>query len=365
MIAVLADDLSGAAELAGAALAHGLAAEVQTQFTADTGARVVCVDTDTRSLPASEAALIVGEIAKLVVAARPEWIYKKCDSVLRGNVLAEIRAIQAATRHTHVLLLSANPGRGRVIRDGRCFIQGELLHQTAFANDPEYPRRSSTVTELLGGDLAGVVTPDVAGPDELLRLASVVATDTLPAGAVEFFEALLVARLGPVACGPGLASNNVALHESGLTLLVCGSAVAWERRREAAVRLGVPVFTIADDAGQIVRALSQHRQALLGIGRATSDSRASPSVLTAQLAELAATLLRDSRAGRVLLEGGASAAALVRRLGWARLRACGPCAPGIGMLEHVSQTGPVLLVKPGSYDWPTTLWGDSPVAARR
>ena len=41
MIVVIADDLSGATELAAVAHAHGLSAEVQTQFDPATNARVV------------------------------------------------------------------------------------------------------------------------------------------------------------------------------------------------------------------------------------------------------------------------------------------------------------------------------------
>ena len=42
MILVLADDLSGAAELAGIAFAHGLTAEVQTELQPRTEAQVIC-----------------------------------------------------------------------------------------------------------------------------------------------------------------------------------------------------------------------------------------------------------------------------------------------------------------------------------
>ena len=49
MIVVIADDLSGAAELAGVASRHGLKAEVQTVFSADSEADVICVDAGTRA----------------------------------------------------------------------------------------------------------------------------------------------------------------------------------------------------------------------------------------------------------------------------------------------------------------------------
>ena len=88
MIAVIADDLSGAAELAGVALRHGLSAEVQTAFSPDTKADVICVDAGTRGLLPEKACEVVGKVAERVIAAKPAWIFKKCDSVLRGSVLS-------------------------------------------------------------------------------------------------------------------------------------------------------------------------------------------------------------------------------------------------------------------------------------
>src|SRR5512141_1199713 len=104
MIVVLADDLSGAAELAGAALRHGLTAEVQTAFTPGSGADVVCVATDSRSLPAEAAARVVGAITGAIVRAKPDWIFKKCDSLLRGPVLAEARAAARAAGRSRILV---------------------------------------------------------------------------------------------------------------------------------------------------------------------------------------------------------------------------------------------------------------------
>src|SRR5688572_7906414 len=63
MIAVIADDLSGAAELAGVACRHGLSAEVQTVFSRFSNADVICVDTDSRSLSSAKAAEKVAVVA--------------------------------------------------------------------------------------------------------------------------------------------------------------------------------------------------------------------------------------------------------------------------------------------------------------
>ncbi|MBW8883384.1 MAG: four-carbon acid sugar kinase family protein [Planctomycetia bacterium] len=174
-IIVLADDLSGAAELAGIAFAHGLPAEVQRQFEPATGAQLIAIDTDSRHLSAAAAADLVRSITAQVLTTEPAWIFKKVDSVLRGNVRAEIEAILETTGQSRALLIPANPSRGRVIRGGHYFIDGIPLGETHFAQDPEHPRRSSDVLALLGPKSVGaadVMVPDVETQSQLEELAA-------------------------------------------------------------------------------------------------------------------------------------------------------------------------------------------------
>ena len=209
MIAVIADDLSGAAELANAAVDAGLVAEVQIgRFTGST-ADVVCVDTQTRLRDKQEAASIAGGVAQSFAAVRPELVYKKCDSVLRGPVAAESLAIARALGKTRVLLVPANPSRRRTISGGDYFVEGMALNKTAFAADPEQPRLSASVAELVG-DIAGIETPDTVTVEDVARHAASVDANTLPAGAVDFFNELLAVKLRP-----GRAAKTVAREPAG------------------------------------------------------------------------------------------------------------------------------------------------------
>jgi len=349
MIVVIADDLTGAAELAGAALSHGLSAEVQTVFDPGSPAQVVCVDTDTRLLLPEQAAGRVAEVARSVATAKPEWIFKKCDSVLRGPVLAEARATAEATGKKRILILPANPTRHRIIRTGRYFIDGQPLHETAFAHDPTHPCTSSQVAALLGGDLAGVETPDAETVAALARQAATTDRDTLPVGAADFFMALLQTRVAPGGKAPP-ASAPVA----GATLVVCGSAASWTQRRMEAIDRAIPVFARPYDLKTVTRALQSPGCALLGIG---DGGGVSPSTLSAELAEAAATLVRgENKIVALLLEGGATARAVMNRLGWTRLQACQVSTQGVGVLRPANAAGPLLFIKPGSYAWPPEIW---------
>jgi uncharacterized protein YgbK (DUF1537 family) len=76
-----------------------------------------------------------------------------------------------------------------------------------------------------------------------------------------------------------------------------------------------------------------------------------PRLLAVHLVQLAAIVLRRAEIGRVCAEGGATAVALVRRMGWRRLSVLRECAPGVATLA-VEGGGPLLTIKPGSYSWP-------------
>lgn len=93
MIGVIADDLTGAAEIGAVGLRHGLRAEIVRSGEPSGLTDIVCVDTDSRSCKTEEARQRAAAAAKLLRAAGAKWIYKKVDSVLRGHVTAEVEAV--------------------------------------------------------------------------------------------------------------------------------------------------------------------------------------------------------------------------------------------------------------------------------
>jgi len=372
MIAVIADDLSGAAELAGVARRRGLRAEVHTRAGLQSDADVICIDTDTRSRPSSAAALVVRDVAQQVVAARPAWIYKKCDSMLRGNVIAEVIAVQEATGKSRAVLASANPSRGRLIRNGHFFIDDKPLHTTELARDPEHPRTTSCVRDLLfslhsgnsstGAAVENICTPDVASEADLIRVSNTIGEDTLPAGGADFFEALVASRGHSPATPAGADASAAAIAPAevpdltGPTLLVCGSAAVWDTRVHQAAEHRIPAFAMPHELAEIARAWNSAGCILLGIGNGSFTRELGSKALLNDLARTVAALLRTRAAGRVCLEGGATAAEVVRELGWQRLIALEAFLSGVGVLRPGGASDPVLWIKPGSYDWPGDLW---------
>jgi uncharacterized protein YgbK (DUF1537 family) len=356
---VIADDLSGAAELAGIAFARGYTAEVQREFDVASGAEVIAVDTDSRGLLPDAAAKRVEALTRAVMAARPAWIYKKVDSVLRGNVRVEIDAVLQATGHAQALLIPANPSRGRTIVGGRLLVDGVPLDQTSFRDDPDHPRISAIVAELLGpGDRIDV--PDVADSATLRRYADQSHVDTLPAGAADFFTALLDAR----GAGQGkTAPANAPVSIERPVLLVCGSRAAWTMRQQQFQAAGLPILLVPDpfeDLESHVRRaadeLANRGSLAVAIGDDSSHRRAAQELLP-RLATVVASLLEVMPVATVLVEGGATAAALARRLAWNRFRVVQSAPAGVGVLQPLeSAPAPTFLIKPGSYAWPEEIW---------
>ncbi len=91
MIAVIADDFTGAAELAGISLRYGLKVELCTAEIPASNADVLIVSTDSRSLNRVNALEKTGDVLKQVLKLNPAWVYKKIDSVLRGYVVDELK----------------------------------------------------------------------------------------------------------------------------------------------------------------------------------------------------------------------------------------------------------------------------------
>jgi D-threonate/D-erythronate kinase len=363
-IIVIADDLSGAAELAGIAFL-GCSAEVQRHFDPSSDASLLAVDTDSRNLPPPAAAERVRMLAEQIWAVQPEWIFKKVDSLLRGNVRAEIEALLRVAGQPRAVLIPANPSRGRVIRGGQYLVDGVPLDQTPLAADPFQPRGTAAVEALLGGDgdyplriIAadaplpdrGIIVPDVASAADVARRAAEIDDGTLAAGAADFFAILLRDRCPGQSVAHHACIGDRELEFAPPALLVCGSRVSWPSRVQDCAAAGIGTVSIDD-----VRATPNSFGALLlGIGDARID-RPQTAILS-QLAEVAAQVIDQAGVKTLMAEGGATAAAIAQRLGWNRLRVVAASPFGIGTLRPIGVQWPLLHIKPGSYHWPRELW---------
>ncbi|MEU8149506.1 4-hydroxythreonine-4-phosphate dehydrogenase PdxA [Nonomuraea sp. NPDC048901] len=130
-VLIVADDLSGAAESAARVMMRGTRTRILLTHDAVRGEReladILVVDTDSRHRQPADAAAAVRSTVAAASAGRPRLIFKKIDSLLRGNVAAEVAAL--ATPGAAVVVAPALPGLDRVVRGGVLYVAGAPLHQ--------------------------------------------------------------------------------------------------------------------------------------------------------------------------------------------------------------------------------------------
>lgn len=189
---VIADDITGAAEIAGIAFEKGRQVRLlcSTPVSGDTIAdeETVVIATDTRSMTEEDAA---AEIRRQTSHLSP--LFKKTDSALRGHVVAELTALIETTGFKRVVYLPANPSKGRIIRDGIYYINGVPIHETDFSFDPEFPARTSSLREHFpDAEAHNIVMPDAETTEDIRRVVDKYDDgNTLFAGAADLFEEVL------------------------------------------------------------------------------------------------------------------------------------------------------------------------------
>jgi uncharacterized protein YgbK (DUF1537 family) len=128
MITVIADDLTGAAEIAGICLRYGLKASFGIDEMPENVADVNIIATDSRSMTEEDAYKTHRQLADIILAKKfNQVVFKKCDSVLRGYVLTELSALLDATEKKTAILQPTNPEGFRCIRNGDYLINDVLI----------------------------------------------------------------------------------------------------------------------------------------------------------------------------------------------------------------------------------------------
>ncbi|RCV91331.1 four-carbon acid sugar kinase family protein [Billgrantia montanilacus] len=146
-VAIVADDLTGALDAAAPFAARGADARVVIALEAlddalsdweGTWPEVIAVNTESRHLSAGQAAERVARATRCLARTAPTTWFKKVDSTLRGQVVAECIAMREATGHP-LLLAPAVPAQGRLVRDAAVWVDGVPLAESAYRFDARSP----------------------------------------------------------------------------------------------------------------------------------------------------------------------------------------------------------------------------------
>ncbi|HLS53683.1 MAG TPA: four-carbon acid sugar kinase family protein [Tissierellaceae bacterium] len=153
---VIADDLTGALDT-GVKLAKEKIStlivlnfkEIEKQDLKDY--EVIVIDTNSRHMEAKKAGQKIEDILRHFkdLEVDIEYIYKKTDSALRGNIGSELSALLRASDSKELHFIPALPEFNRVTIDGIHYIDGKKLEDSVFAKDPFEPVEYSSVKDII------------------------------------------------------------------------------------------------------------------------------------------------------------------------------------------------------------------------
>lgn len=150
-LAAIADDLTGANDLALQFAKRGIEAQVQLTFRSEAEkGDVVVVDSDSRDLVGKEAYEKVAALARELAALHPACVYKKIDSTLRGDWATEVLAADDAFQPELVVIAPAYPAIGRTTVSGHHLLGGTPLECTEIGLAPKTPVKESYIPAILG-----------------------------------------------------------------------------------------------------------------------------------------------------------------------------------------------------------------------
>lgn len=353
MIVVVADDFTGAAELAGISLRFGLTVELCVGEVQYRNADVLVVSTDSRSLTKQAALQKSENVIKDVLRLHPSFIYKKIDSVLRGYVVDEIKLHMQWMDKQKAIVMPANPTLDRVIIQGEYFVNGKRINETGFAKDPEFPVNSSLITEILNHEAEvvslneilpdkGVVVGEVENPGDYAQWVGKLDHEWVVAGAGDFYHAMLQKKYK-------IKNKEVYKLESPF-LYVCGTAFG--ERKQFIKSLECVAYmpaAITDEWLQQTEAVIQQQNKLV---IAIDESNETASALRTRMAIAVKKIVARDKVKEVFIEGGSTAAAILQELKITSLIPVNELSRGVVRTE----SGDLFItVKPGSYELPIEI----------
>ncbi|HUC80258.1 MAG TPA: four-carbon acid sugar kinase family protein [Flavisolibacter sp.] len=370
MIVVIADDITGAAEIGGIGLRYGLKVLLSNDVTNTSGTDLLVVYTNTRSLPEAEAVKEMAMLTGKAVQLHPSLFYKKTDSVLRGHVLAEMKVQMEVLGFTKALLLPVNPLLGRTIQKGIYYVNGKPVHEAGFANDPEFPISNSAVEKMLGASKDeiklstvsehlsdGITVGEASTMQEVKEWAAAGDNNILYAGAASFFSALLRQRFvaKKMDTKPALSAP---------LLLVSGTTYQQSIQKQAAYQehlcsMPAEVFsqpeiesnTVQIWAERVISQLRKTGKCIMTVGP-QEGLKTDSGLLREKLSAAVAEVVKAIPLKELLVEGGATSFSIIQKLGFTAFEPTEELQQGVVRMKVAGQDNLHVTIKPGSYAWP-------------
>jgi uncharacterized protein YgbK (DUF1537 family) len=396
-LAVIADDLTGAADAGIQFGRYGnqvllVSHQELTVINPESTEGVLAVSTESRNLSPAAAGERVRHTGMTINRLRPQMIYKKIDSCMRGNVGAEVAALAEVFGCRGVLIAPAFPAQGRTTIHDVHYVRNIPVADSEMARDPASPVRASRLSELIAfqyrrpvgridatdlekdprrlkalvGNLLKqsrrLVVCDAAHQRHLeviARLGGDQFPHLLLAGSAGLAQALVRCRFEETEARPA-PMDAVGEH----LLFVCGSGSEVLRSQIETLtrKTGIPLHVLVPDRSA---ALSDQPDAIakdLASGAvvlqlAPAESLVYDNYAARQLAAKTAAIVRYRRPDGLFLSGGDTATAVLGAIEASGIRLQAEILPGVirGKVMGGDGDGLPVITKAGAFGEPDTL----------
>ncbi|WP_326691611.1 four-carbon acid sugar kinase family protein [Streptomyces sp. NBC_01795] len=392
ILGAIADDFTGATDLATMLVARGFRTEVtvgppdpaalRAAGEGPSGVDAVVVALKSRTAPVETAVRdSVSALRALRAAGCARFYFKYCstfDSTPQGNIGPVTDALLDELGERHTVVVPSFPATGRTVYRSRLFVHDDLLDESPMRDHPLTPMHDAHLGRLLApqtrravhalphetvraGAAAvravlaepacqnGLIVADATTDDDLRVLAA--ATDELPL--VTGAAGLALGLTGPRPDAESARARAAEAGPSARGAVLSGSASAATRAQVAHGRAHLPhrkldLGALRDDFEAAVAALTgfavhcwrddpSHPPLIYAVGEESDVERSAPGaddggspaeLVERALARCAVGLVRAG-ATRLLVAGGETSGAVVTALGIHTLRMGAPLGPGV------------------------------------
>ncbi len=397
LLGCIADDLTGATDLAGGLVREGMRVGLAVGVPAeppDAGADAMVVALKSRSVPAGDAIAQSRAALAWLTAAGSKRIYFKYastfDSTSAGNIGPVTEALQDDLGVTGTVACPAFPANGRTVEGGLLLIGGTPISETHMRNHPLNPMRDADLRRFLATQTTGSVghlplevlrrgveaaraelklvraaghrhvIADAATDDDLDLLGQVVLEERLVTGASAVAAAMAASMRARGAFDP--ARPTVRPPRDGPAAVIAGSCstatleqVEAMAARRPSYRLDVAAVTREDVAGQALVWAGEHLDdgpiliaSSAAPGSAARVEDADGTAIEETLARIAVGLVRAG-VDRLVVAGGETSGAVVQALGLRMLEVGEEIEPGVPWVVAREPVELGLVLKSGNF----------------
>jgi len=371
---IIADDLTGALDAAGPFCDRGLrvATIVDSQSLSSkidlSKIDVLAVNSDSRHVSVVEATRRIETIARSLDVEQFNFVIKKIDSTLRGNVVAETVFLASTFNRGLAIVAPAFPKQSRTVKKGYVHVAGVKLGETEFAADKLNPAPKESINDLFSDHpdvneaVLGDSSTDLFVSPECLKVVAYDAEHDIELQlAVDAFHANVEASILVGSSGitsrfaQSLPSRSVAQKDVSAEslLFVVGSR---SERSELQVQGLVDrrVGSVAHGTNGEFGALHLDSENVFVLVASENSTEVVPSsVVASRLASTAADVVRSRNFEAVVVTGGDTALALLREMKVSVVEVLRNFVPGIP-ISRISFAGKqiLLLTKAGGFGDP-------------